>query len=87
MSAEAATLEIPKVETKTEASGSEAIAETMSPNAVIGVFATHTEAEEAVKALEKNGFPMRRLSIIGKGYHTEEKPIGFYSTGDRVKTW
>jgi hypothetical protein len=30
---------------------------------------------------------MRRLSIIGKGYYTEEKPAGFYSLGDQVKTW
>lgn len=87
MSTQAVTDKNRKVETETDASGSEAIAEAMSRNAVIGVFAIHTEAEEAVKALQKNGFPMRRLSIIGKGYHTEENPIGFYSTGDRVKTW
>lgn len=56
-------------------------------SAVIGVFDTHDQAEQAVKALEAGGFPMRRLSIVGKGYQTEEKPTGFYTTGDRVKTW
>jgi len=27
------------------------------------------------------------FSIIGKDYHTEEKVVGYYSTGDRMKTW
>ncbi|MFZ3121553.1 MAG: hypothetical protein WA159_24915 [Variovorax sp.] len=30
---------------------------------------------------------MKKLSIIGKGYHTEEHALGFYTIGDRVKTW
>jgi hypothetical protein len=55
--------------------------------AVIGVFATHTHAEETVKELQKSGFDMRRLSIVGKGYHSEEHPVGFYTTGDRMKAW
>jgi hypothetical protein len=56
-------------------------------SAVIGVFSTHSQAERIIKKLEDNGFPLRQLSIIGKGYHSEEHPVGFYSTGDRVKTW
>lgn len=55
--------------------------------AVIGVFDTHVQAERVVKSMEANGFPLRQLSIIGKGYHSEEHPVGFYTTGDRVKTW
>lgn len=65
----------------------QATAEPATSSAVIGVFDTHDQAEQAVKALEAGGFPMRRLSIVGKGYQTEEKPTGFYTTGDRVKTW
>jgi hypothetical protein len=30
---------------------------------------------------------MKKLSIIGKGYHSEEHPVGFYTTGDRIKSW
>jgi hypothetical protein len=30
---------------------------------------------------------MKNLSVVGKGYHTEEKVIGFYNVGDRVKFW
>ena len=80
--------EIPEIDQEPEASTAEtAAAEPAAKNAVIGVFDFHAQAEQAVKALEAGGFPMRRLSIIGKGYHTEEKPTGFYTTGDRVRTW
>ncbi len=51
------------------------------------VFNTHVEAEQAIQSLSRAGFDMKKLSLIGKGYHTEEHPIGFYTTGDRIKTW
>jgi hypothetical protein len=54
---------------------------------VIGVFPDHQAAETAVKALSGAGFDMKNLSLVGKGYHSDEKVIGFYSTGDRVKFW
>jgi len=53
----------------------------------IAVFPDHTGAETAVKALNAAGFDMKNLSVVGKGYHSEEKVIGFYNTGDRVKFW
>ena len=51
------------------------------------VFNTHVEAEQAIQSLSRAGFDMKKLSLIGKGYHTEEHPLGFYTTGDRIKTW
>ena len=30
---------------------------------------------------------MKSLSVVGKGYHTDEKVVGFYNTGDRIKFW
>ncbi len=30
---------------------------------------------------------MTKLSIVGKGYHTDESVVGFYNTGDRMKHW
>jgi hypothetical protein len=30
---------------------------------------------------------MKNLSVVGKGYHSEEKVVGFYNGGDRVKFW
>lgn len=69
----------PKAEASTHTSAFE--------KAAIGVFDTHEQAEKLVKTMESNGFPLRQLSIVGKGYHSEERPVGFYTAGDRVKTW
>ena len=30
---------------------------------------------------------MKKLSIVGKDYHTEEHVVGYYNTGDRMKYW
>src|SRR5579859_5805747 len=30
---------------------------------------------------------MKKLSVVGKGYQTDEKVVGFYNMGDRVKFW
>jgi len=51
------------------------------------VFNTHAEAEAAIQSLNRSGFDVKKLSLIGKGYHTEEHPLGFYTTGDRIKAW
>ena len=56
-------------------------------NSCVAVYKTHPEAEQAIKELEKSGFDIKHLSIVGKGYHTEEDAIGYYNTGDRVKFW
>jgi uncharacterized membrane protein len=56
-------------------------------NAVVGVYNSHTEAEAAVKELQRSGFDMQKLSIVGKDYHTEEHVIGYYNAGDRMKFW
>jgi hypothetical protein len=54
---------------------------------VIAVLADHQAAEAAVKKLTAAGFEMKSLSVVGKGYHTDEKVVGFYNIGDRVKFW
>ncbi|UEL25771.1 hypothetical protein K6106_10570 [Pseudomonas fluorescens] len=51
------------------------------------VFKTHAEAESAIRALSQTDFDVKKLSIVGKGYHTEEHAIGFYKLGDKVKSW
>lgn len=56
-------------------------------NSVVAVFATHPEADAAIKELAGQGFAMKHLSLIGKGYHTDEQVTGFYNMGDRVKFW
>jgi hypothetical protein len=58
-----------------------------NPDSSFYVFNTHADAEEAIRALGHSGFDMKRLSLVGKGYHSEEKPMGFYTVGDRIKAW
>ena len=56
-------------------------------SAVVAIYDTHEEAEEAVRELERSGFDMQKLSIVGKDYQTEEEVVGYYTTGDRMKSW
>lgn len=56
-------------------------------NSVVAVYATHSQAEAALRAFQTAHFDMKNLSIVGKDYQTEEHVIGFYNLGDRMKLW
>src|ERR1017187_3308858 len=56
-------------------------------NCMVAVFKLHTEAEAAINELNKSGFDMKKLSIIGRDYHTDEHVVGYYNAGDRMKYW
>jgi hypothetical protein len=56
-------------------------------NTAVAIFESHTQAEAALKELQRSGFDMKRLSIVGKDYHTEENVVGYYNAGDRMKRW
>ena len=56
-------------------------------NSAVGLFTNHLEAEIAVKELEKSGYDMKKLSVVGKDYQTEENVVGYYNTGDRIAAW
>jgi hypothetical protein len=56
-------------------------------NSVVAIFAEHSGAESAVKQLKTGGFDIKKLSIMGRDYHTEQNVIGFYNIGDRMKNW
>ena len=56
-------------------------------NAVVAIYETHQSAEHAVRELQTSGFDMKKLSLVGKDYHTEEHVIGYYNAGDRMKYW
>jgi hypothetical protein len=56
-------------------------------DSVVAVFADHQGADSAIKQLTSAGFATKDLSVVGKGYHTDEKVMGFYNAGDRVKFW
>lgn len=56
-------------------------------SSIIAVYARHNEADKAVRALAAAGIPVKSISVVGKGYHTEERVMGFYNTGDRIRMW
>ena len=56
-------------------------------NSVVAIYDSHEKAERAIRELEKDGFDMKKLSIVGKDYHTEERVVGYYNTGDRMAYW
>jgi hypothetical protein len=39
------------------------------------------------RKLAAAGLEMKNLSVVGKGYHTDEKVVGFYNAGDRIQFW
>ena len=58
---------------------------TNNPDIAVALYDQHTQAENAVKALQRSGFDVKKISIIGKDYETEEHVIGFLNAGDRAK--
>ena len=51
----------------------------------VAIYDTHEQAEESIRVLQRSGFDMRKLSVIGRDYRTEEHVVGYFNTGDRVK--
>ena len=57
------------------------------PNPVVAVYDSHDDAEQAVAKSSAASFDITQVSIIGKDYHTQENVVGYYTTGDRMKSW
>ena len=56
-------------------------------NSIVATYPSHTAAEAAIKELQQSGFDMKKLSIVGRDYHTDEHVVGYYNVGDRMKYW
>jgi uncharacterized protein DUF1269/heat induced stress protein YflT len=56
-------------------------------NSVVGVYGPHEAADEAVRALRDAGVEPRRISVIGRGMHSEERVVGFFDSGRRMMHW
>src|SRR5271154_2776172 len=56
-----------------------------STDIAIATFSDHERAASAVKALQRAGFNMKRISIVGKDYEVQEHVIGYLNAGDRAK--
>jgi hypothetical protein len=51
----------------------------------LNMFPSHVEAEAAVLELQRAGFDMQKISIIGKDYQTSEHIRGFLTWKDTAK--
>jgi uncharacterized membrane protein len=56
-------------------------------NSVVAIYPTHEAAETAIRELQQSGFDMKKLSIVGRDYHTDEHVVGYYNASDRMKSW
>jgi uncharacterized membrane protein len=54
---------------------------------VVGIFKSHSLAEEAIRELNRSGVDIKKMSIVGKDQHTDEHVVGYYNTGNRMKYW
>lgn len=50
----------------------------------VAVFTSHEDAEAALKRLRAAGIGFENISLVGRDYQTEEKPLGYFNMGDRV---
>ena len=49
----------------------------MNNNSIVATYPSHTTAEAAVKELQRSGFDMKKLSIVGRDHHTDEHVVGY----------
>ena len=64
---------------------------TLTSNAIepsiVAEFDTHEDADQAVEVLANAKFDIRKVSVIGRGVHTEDTVTGVYTSGDRILSW
>ncbi len=53
----------------------------------VATYGTNTEAELAIKELQQSNYDMKKLSIVGRSDHIDERVFGYYNTRNYVKTW
>ena len=58
----------------------------MSEQSVIGVYNTMSEAEEAVRMLDKGKFPIKQVSVVTQDMQSEKAVQGYLSAGDIAKS-
>jgi hypothetical protein len=54
-------------------------------NSIIAVYERQSDAEAGLLDLQRAGFDLKRVSILGKETECGEQVIGHYSTGGRMK--
>ena len=54
-------------------------------NSVVGVYENMSAAENAVRSLDKGGFPIKQISIVGQDLQSEKEVHGYITAGDVAK--
>lgn len=52
---------------------------------VMALFGTHEAADGAVRKLGASAVPLAAISVIGRNYHSEDQPVGYFNAGDRAR--
>ena len=58
----------------------------MSDSSVVGVYGIMAKAEDAVRMLDKGGFPIRQVSIVAQDLESEKEVHGYVTAGDVAKS-
>jgi hypothetical protein len=53
---------------------------------IVGVYASMTDAEAAIRSLDKGGFPIQKVSVVGQNLQSEKEVHGYITTGDVAKS-
>lgn len=56
-------------------------------NICISIYSTLRAVEQALGKLQTESIDLKQVSVVGKGFHKEEHPIGFHATGDGLRFW
>jgi hypothetical protein len=56
-------------------------------NSAIAMFVEHSQVEKAIRRLREAGIDFYGVSVVGRGYQTDQNVIGYYSAGARMKYW
>jgi hypothetical protein len=58
----------------------------MSDQSTIGTYNSMPKVEEAIKLLDKGGFPIKQVSIVTQNLESEKEVQGYVTAGDLAKT-
>lgn len=59
----------------------------LEENTTVTIYEKPDQVQGGVKELEKFGFDLKRVSVIGKAYRDPEELIAYYRQGDKLKCW
>jgi len=55
-------------------------------NSIVEIYENMAAAEDAIRMLDRGGFPMKQISIVGQDLQSEREVHGFITTGDVAKS-